>query len=483
MRVAPGADPEAELKILMDFLKARAPWGVEVEVTRVKASDPFIVDLNKPAVQAAREALRQAYGKDVGDHRQRRLHPAARDARQGVPRRRLHPVGRRGRDREHPRRERERRPVRDREHGRRPGAADPEPRQQGLTIAPAVGAMTAINRDETRTFPTAYSASAMHSASAHPEALGGTFGHVLDRCHDEHVDSACHGVNRRRHYASADALGGRDDDVARGNADAEHESCPGGRDQTCDAFLIRSGEHRCNELQSRQEQQHRRHDPQGRRGLARRANRRPRTPTPTAAAECRQRGINPTPERQDGIEHATKPRHPEPPRQRWREWERRGARQKPARPRMRRSHQIPRSTRQCRSGSASGSRRRMTAAARAVAVPPATPAAKEQRLGQTCRSRDHRLADQIAEARYQRIAGQEAQQAAGQDEPANDRQADADQQRNESCRCKRAENEPEERRERRPIQGGQPRLHRQRDPEGGCSVGRGSAKNERGCGG
>jgi acetylornithine deacetylase/succinyl-diaminopimelate desuccinylase-like protein len=66
MRVAPGADPEAELKILMDFLKARAPWGAEVEVTRVKASDPFIVDLNKPAVQAAREALRAAYGKEVG---------------------------------------------------------------------------------------------------------------------------------------------------------------------------------------------------------------------------------------------------------------------------------------------------------------------------------------------------------------------------------------------------------------------------------
>ena len=65
MRVAPGADPEAELKILMDFLKARAPWGVEVDVTRVKASDPFVVDLNKPAVAAAREALRAAYGKDV----------------------------------------------------------------------------------------------------------------------------------------------------------------------------------------------------------------------------------------------------------------------------------------------------------------------------------------------------------------------------------------------------------------------------------
>ncbi len=36
-----------------------------MEVTRVKASDPFIVDLNKPAVSKAREALQAAYGRDV----------------------------------------------------------------------------------------------------------------------------------------------------------------------------------------------------------------------------------------------------------------------------------------------------------------------------------------------------------------------------------------------------------------------------------
>jgi acetylornithine deacetylase/succinyl-diaminopimelate desuccinylase-like protein len=61
MRVAPGADPEKELAMLMDFLKARAPWGVNVEVTRVKASDPFLVDMNAPSAAAMRSAMKEAY--------------------------------------------------------------------------------------------------------------------------------------------------------------------------------------------------------------------------------------------------------------------------------------------------------------------------------------------------------------------------------------------------------------------------------------
>ena len=34
MRIAPGADPEAELAKLMDYLRANAPWGVQVDVKR-----------------------------------------------------------------------------------------------------------------------------------------------------------------------------------------------------------------------------------------------------------------------------------------------------------------------------------------------------------------------------------------------------------------------------------------------------------------
>ncbi len=67
MRVAPGADPEAELAKLMDFLRARAPWGVHVEVTRVKASDPFKVDMTKPAAGAMKAAMSVAYGRDVAE--------------------------------------------------------------------------------------------------------------------------------------------------------------------------------------------------------------------------------------------------------------------------------------------------------------------------------------------------------------------------------------------------------------------------------
>jgi acetylornithine deacetylase/succinyl-diaminopimelate desuccinylase-like protein len=67
MRIAPGADPEHELAQLMDFLNAAAPWGVQVEVTRVKASDAFLAPSGGPGVEAARAALAEAYGKDVSE--------------------------------------------------------------------------------------------------------------------------------------------------------------------------------------------------------------------------------------------------------------------------------------------------------------------------------------------------------------------------------------------------------------------------------
>lgn len=63
LRIAPGADPEADLANLMGYLKASAPWGVEVEVTRVKASDAFMAPKGGPAMAAAAAALEAAYGK------------------------------------------------------------------------------------------------------------------------------------------------------------------------------------------------------------------------------------------------------------------------------------------------------------------------------------------------------------------------------------------------------------------------------------
>jgi len=61
LRIAPGADPEVELEKLMDFLRASAPWGVQVDVQRVKASDPFMAPKGGPAMAAAMDALRVAY--------------------------------------------------------------------------------------------------------------------------------------------------------------------------------------------------------------------------------------------------------------------------------------------------------------------------------------------------------------------------------------------------------------------------------------
>ncbi len=62
MRIAPGANPEAELEKLMKHLRENAPWGVHVEVTKVKASDAFMAPKGGPAMAAAAEALEAAYG-------------------------------------------------------------------------------------------------------------------------------------------------------------------------------------------------------------------------------------------------------------------------------------------------------------------------------------------------------------------------------------------------------------------------------------
>jgi acetylornithine deacetylase/succinyl-diaminopimelate desuccinylase-like protein len=66
MRVAPGGNADTELDKLMAFLKEQAPWGVEVDVERVRTSFPFAADLEGPAAKAATEAFGEAYGQTVG---------------------------------------------------------------------------------------------------------------------------------------------------------------------------------------------------------------------------------------------------------------------------------------------------------------------------------------------------------------------------------------------------------------------------------
>jgi acetylornithine deacetylase/succinyl-diaminopimelate desuccinylase-like protein len=67
MRIVPGSDPERELDALARHLEAHAPWGAHVEVTRVRASPAFRCETSGPGYVAARAALAEAYGRDVGE--------------------------------------------------------------------------------------------------------------------------------------------------------------------------------------------------------------------------------------------------------------------------------------------------------------------------------------------------------------------------------------------------------------------------------
>ncbi|WP_062463812.1 M20/M25/M40 family metallo-hydrolase [Demequina soli] len=62
MRIVPGAKAEAELDALVAHLESHAPWGAQVEVKRVKAAPAFLVPGGGPGVEAAREALEEAFG-------------------------------------------------------------------------------------------------------------------------------------------------------------------------------------------------------------------------------------------------------------------------------------------------------------------------------------------------------------------------------------------------------------------------------------
>lgn len=66
MRVPPGADSENEVGLLIEHLKKAAPWGVHVEVEKVRVGYPFAAKMDGPAVKAAMEAMSSAYQTDAG---------------------------------------------------------------------------------------------------------------------------------------------------------------------------------------------------------------------------------------------------------------------------------------------------------------------------------------------------------------------------------------------------------------------------------
>jgi acetylornithine deacetylase/succinyl-diaminopimelate desuccinylase-like protein len=65
MRIAPEADPEHELGLLMNHLRSVAPWNVRVEIQGVSASPGFVCPTGGPGFSAARRAMGQAFGKSV----------------------------------------------------------------------------------------------------------------------------------------------------------------------------------------------------------------------------------------------------------------------------------------------------------------------------------------------------------------------------------------------------------------------------------
>lgn len=63
MRIAPGADAARELTALMDHLRARRPWGVEVATTPIEACPGLRVESAGICHRTARAALAEAYGR------------------------------------------------------------------------------------------------------------------------------------------------------------------------------------------------------------------------------------------------------------------------------------------------------------------------------------------------------------------------------------------------------------------------------------
>ena len=67
IRLAPGDDAPRALQALARHLREHAPWGVQVSVAPGDLGQPFTVDAEGPAFDAARAAFRQAYGRDAVD--------------------------------------------------------------------------------------------------------------------------------------------------------------------------------------------------------------------------------------------------------------------------------------------------------------------------------------------------------------------------------------------------------------------------------
>jgi len=65
MRIAPGADPQKEVQLLSDHLRAVAPWHVQVEVSDIWTSSGFISPTGGRGYEAAKKVLEAVYNTPV----------------------------------------------------------------------------------------------------------------------------------------------------------------------------------------------------------------------------------------------------------------------------------------------------------------------------------------------------------------------------------------------------------------------------------
>lgn len=85
MRIAPDADPDHELKILMDHLRKNAPWNARVDVRPGSDHPGFVCPAGGPAPAAARRALAIAFEKPVQEKGAGGSIPLMRALRNAVP--------------------------------------------------------------------------------------------------------------------------------------------------------------------------------------------------------------------------------------------------------------------------------------------------------------------------------------------------------------------------------------------------------------
>jgi acetylornithine deacetylase/succinyl-diaminopimelate desuccinylase-like protein len=67
MRVAPGGDAAEHLAALSRHLERHAPWGAQVTVTPGDVGQPYAIEADGPVYDAARQAFREAWGRDAVD--------------------------------------------------------------------------------------------------------------------------------------------------------------------------------------------------------------------------------------------------------------------------------------------------------------------------------------------------------------------------------------------------------------------------------